>query len=274
MSKLHDAAQAGNVPAVQHLLAGGVGVDEGDAEDWTALMWGAPFLTVTEMLLAAGADPNHSTSEGESVLMAFARRGTPATIRVLLAAGARLDYTDATGNNAMMEAAAVGKLDTIPVLVEAGLGPNARTSNGATALFGAAREGEWETVKLLLGLGADPLIEITGGPDAGQTALALGRGAQHVGTALALENAETRARAAADAKAATEHRTYELWEDGEGGLTFFDATDRSVPTPLRPGDRLVWTVEALDWNAACQARNDFLGWGPYVPYVDPGQDDR
>lgn len=111
---------------------------------------------------------------------------------MLLAAGARLDYTDATGNNALMEAALVGKLDTIPVLVEAGIGPNARTNNGSTALIGAAQEGEWEAVKLQLELGADPLMEITSGPGAGQTALALAWGAEHVGTALALEVAEMR----------------------------------------------------------------------------------
>jgi hypothetical protein len=35
---------------------------------------------------------------------------------------------------------------------------------------------------------------------------------------------------------------------------------------LEPDAKIIFTVDAETWDEAAQARNDFLGWGPYVPY--------
>lgn len=65
---------------------------------------------------------------------------------------------------------------------------------------------------------------------------------------------------------------YGLWRSPDGeALTFcrFDETqpadsDARRRAAIGPDDELLWTVEAASWEEACQARNDYLGWGPYV----------
>jgi hypothetical protein len=35
---------------------------------------------------------------------------------------------------------------------------------------------------------------------------------------------------------------------------------------LEPDAQMVFMIEAETWDEAAQARNDFLGWGTYVPH--------
>ena len=58
----------------------------------------------------------------------------------------------------------------------------------------------------------------------------------------------------------------ELWySPAESSYTFFPV-DNKKHSVLLPNDaELIWTTEASSWAEACQKRNDFLRWEPYVP---------
>lgn len=67
---------------------------------------------------------------------------------------------------------------------------------------------------------------------------------------------------------------FELWA-GDGWYAYGRACgDPCPPGCVRhghlPGDdgRVVFTYVAWSFVDAMQARNDFLGWGPYVPMLD------
>ncbi len=61
------------------------------------------------------------------------------------------------------------------------------------------------------------------------------------------------------------HR-YELWEDPDGSLTLFPFADDSARKVLDPNAKLLKIFEADSWEEACQMKNDFMGWGLYVPF--------
>lgn len=62
---------------------------------------------------------------------------------------------------------------------------------------------------------------------------------------------------------------WELWEtihsDGTQQLSFFPEWNDNSRQSLDASARLIWTVEAENYDDAMQKHNDFLGWGPYKP---------
>jgi hypothetical protein len=68
----------------------------------------------------------------------------------------------------------------------------------------------------------------------------------------------------------------ELWED-DSGHSFFPraATDAEYLAQLEQNDlisgskRLVWTVDAENWEEAMQLLYDRKGWGKYQPMDEP-----
>lgn len=66
---------------------------------------------------------------------------------------------------------------------------------------------------------------------------------------------------------------YELWDDGDGGLTFLPEGDgaespHSARRLIDEKARLVWTVEAENWDKAMAAYYEHMGWEPYQPMHD------
>ena len=62
---------------------------------------------------------------------------------------------------------------------------------------------------------------------------------------------------------------YELWHStGEcEEYSFFQAENSESARKLLSADaKLIWTVEAKNWDEACQARNNFMGWGTYISW--------
>ena len=64
---------------------------------------------------------------------------------------------------------------------------------------------------------------------------------------------------------------WELWlSESESSYAMIPVSgtdeERLARRHLERDARLVHTIEAETWEQAAQARNDFLGWGPYVPY--------
>ena len=128
-----------------------------------------------ERLLAAGADPNEVSVEGETALMTVARGGHVDAARVLLERGAEIDAREQWhGQTALMWAAAQGHPAMITLLAAQGADVNARSNveewerqrtaeprdkwlppGGLTPLLFAARENCLACIPALLEAGAD-----------------------------------------------------------------------------------------------------------------------
>lgn len=84
----------------------------------------------------------------------------------------------------------------------------------------------------------------------------------------AVRNAEKQARRRAELG-----ERYELWlhEDEEASSYSFFPTEGSKKNRalLEPGATLVRVFYADSWDEACEQRNGFLGWAPYVPMPPP-----
>lgn len=117
-------------------------------------------LPAVEALLGAGADPNRPDAEGSVPLRAAAGaawRESTDMVRALLAAGARIDG-EAAGD-ALTDAAFRGKRDILVQLLDVGVPVDGRDADGETALMAAAKAGRVELVRELLGRGADPALQ-------------------------------------------------------------------------------------------------------------------
>lgn len=74
-----------------------------------------------QALLAAGADPNAATSEGDTALHIAARRKAPKVVHALLAGGADPSRVDEDGETPLVQACYFGPLESVKALVEAGV---------------------------------------------------------------------------------------------------------------------------------------------------------
>ncbi|MDQ5845090.1 MAG: ankyrin repeat domain-containing protein, partial [Acidobacteriota bacterium] len=120
-----------------------------------------------KLLLASGANPNTTGSDGSTPLMAAADSGDNQIVEALLSAGADVNAQDGNGNTALLLLLDAGygrrerPVEQYPVLVRTLLrGKNVNVNlvnkNGETALMRAVRLGNVESVRLLLGAGANP----------------------------------------------------------------------------------------------------------------------
>jgi ankyrin repeat protein len=115
---------------------------------------------VTEMLLAAGVDPNATGTLGTTPLADAALKGDLDGVRVLLAHGARLNTISGAGTQPIHDAALGDSAEVIQELAKHGADVNARTRDEAqTPLHIAAAMGKMKAVEALFGLGADLTIK-------------------------------------------------------------------------------------------------------------------
>ncbi len=155
---LHWAARADALDAVEALLVAGASPDAANRYGITPIALAAEngSAPIVQVLLAAGADPNTATSEGESVLMVAARTGRVDVIDQLLEAGADVERAEGwRGQTALMWAAAENNADAIAHLISAGATVEVRSSRGMTPLLFAVREGQIDATRALLAAGAD-----------------------------------------------------------------------------------------------------------------------
>lgn len=126
---LLDAAEQGNLPALDDYLKGSSLVDMRNACKWTPLMLAAlnGHYEATEKLVDKGAEIDLVDKGGYSAMMLAASNNFPGIVELLLRHGADIDRVEHT--------------------------------NGWTALIWAAKRGHKETVESLLKNGADRNIQ-------------------------------------------------------------------------------------------------------------------
>ena len=155
---LNDAVQAGDLAAVQKLIAGGADVNAAGADGTTPIIYAAHDgrADIAAALIKAGADVKHVNEFGASAMTEASGFGDAAVLEELLKAGADVDSPNPEGQTALMAVARAGKVEAAKLLLKHGAHVNARENwGGQSALMWAAAQGQGEMVKLLVEHGAD-----------------------------------------------------------------------------------------------------------------------
>lgn len=165
---LADAAQSGDLTALQALLDEGSEVDSPLLDGTTALHWAVlrDQLEAAAALLEHGADPMAANRNGITPLYLAAQNGNPAMVEKLLDAGASPLARATTGETILMTAAHTGSPEVLEALLARGAVVDSRDPEfGQTALMIAARENHPVAVELLLRHGADVNARTRVGPE-------------------------------------------------------------------------------------------------------------
>ena len=163
-TRLADAAQAGDIAAVEALLQAGGDVDVPDSHGTTALHW-ATYRDDAEMatrLIAAGADVDLTNRYGATPLSLACVNGNPGIVEDLLELGA-LPNARAAGEPPLLTCARTGRLEAVELLLAHGANPNVTDDwKGQTALMWAVAEDHVAVVETLVAHGADVNVTATG----------------------------------------------------------------------------------------------------------------
>lgn len=149
---LIQAAEEGELEAVQRLLQRGAEVDACDDCRWTAMMRAAMngHTPVVQLLLDHGADINARDKGGYTALMVAAANGYIDTVQLLLARGAEVNVQDKDMSwSALLWAAKEGEADVVRLLLVAGAAPELRDKEGMSALDWAERGQHAAVIALL-----------------------------------------------------------------------------------------------------------------------------
>lgn len=134
VTPLMRAAARADINSMKASLAPRVEVDAIDASGWTALMYAAASSgsEPVQLLLKAGADPNHKSLSGDTPLMASAIGGQ--FDADLVRAGAEIDAKNSDGVTALMILAAKGEADEVKGALKAGANALAQDTKRRSAL--------------------------------------------------------------------------------------------------------------------------------------------
>jgi ankyrin repeat protein len=156
-TKLADAAEHHDWPAVCALAAESTDVNVPQADGMTALHWAAHYdaLDAAKLLIAAGANARATNRYGVTPLALACTNGDPAVIELLIEAGVDANSALPGGETALMTASRTGRLEAVAALIAHGADVNARDEKRQTALMWAAAEGHVDVVDALLKAGAD-----------------------------------------------------------------------------------------------------------------------
>ncbi len=160
--QLIDAAQAGDVAAVQQLLAQGASVDAQDSSGKTALI-AAVYrnqVAVAEVLIGAGADVNVKDDTQQSAYLIPTADGYLELLQLTLRSGADVHSTDSYNGTGLIRAADRGHVEIVQELLKTDIDVDHVNRLGWTALLEAIILGDGgprhtEVVRLLVEAGAD-----------------------------------------------------------------------------------------------------------------------
>jgi ankyrin repeat protein len=157
-SDVADAAQRGDVAAVQALLAKKADVNAPQNDGSTALHWAVyrGDATMVNVLVRAGANVKAANRAGSTPLWLAAINGDATVIGQLLEAGADPNEKLPLGRTPLMIASRTGNVEAMKVLIDRGANVNAKEAQrGTTAMMWAADEGHAAAIQLLVDRGAD-----------------------------------------------------------------------------------------------------------------------
>jgi len=161
-TRVSDAAQQGNLPLVQRLVAQKADVNGPEGDGMTALHWAAylDHLEMARVLIAAGANVQAVTRLGGlTPLFLASKNGSAPMIALLLKAGAQVNSADDAGTTPLMFAAESGNAEAVRTLLDRGAEVNAKEKSwGQTALMFASAYDRTAVVKILLAHGADTKV--------------------------------------------------------------------------------------------------------------------
>lgn len=136
--------------------------------DWYTIATAASGNKTEEVrvLLAKGANPNTSDSQGRTALSYAAQLGNLEMAAMLINAGASPDVRDKLGNSPVHWAADAGHIQLLRLLCDVHAGIDVANRQGITPLMMASGRGNLAVVRLLLQRGANPRKQDYTGRDA------------------------------------------------------------------------------------------------------------
>lgn len=162
---LIQAAERGDVAALDRLIAAGAALEARDGRGRTALLAAthANQVEAARRLMAAGADVNAKDAIQDSPFLYAGAEGRLEILRLTLAHGADLGSVNRFGGTALIPAAHHGHVDTVRLLLATKIAVDHVNRLGWTALLETVILGDGgprhvEILKLLLESGADPRI--------------------------------------------------------------------------------------------------------------------
>ena len=143
------AALYGDADAVRRVVAERVDVNAANESGTSALMLAVHDAEKTRVLLQAGANPNQRPDDGRTpLIIAAARVGGAAVVKLLLDAGADAKALSAARSSALRAAGFVGEAESMRLLIAAGADLHA---DAAAALNGSLLNQCRDCVNLLVG---------------------------------------------------------------------------------------------------------------------------
>lgn len=131
---LMKAAAEANIAAMKGALASRAEVDAVDSSGWTALMYAAASSRSepVQLLLKAGANPNHKSADGSTPLLASAIAGY--FDEDLVRAGANVNARDSKGVTVLMVLVTKGNPDEVKDALKFGADSTAKDAKGRSVL--------------------------------------------------------------------------------------------------------------------------------------------
>jgi ankyrin repeat protein len=158
VEKFIEAAMYGKLEKVRGAIADGINVNAIGSKGQTALMYAASYghISIIQVLLDAGADPNILSEEGGigeemtalmHVVSSFFANNRAEIVKLLVRSGADVNLKGIRGQTALMFA--LKDSESVKALIEAGADLNARDDRGNSVLMLAHTQGNFKVRKLL-----------------------------------------------------------------------------------------------------------------------------
>ena len=162
---LLEAAERGDPPGVERLIAAGVPIDATDAAKQTPLLLAVRnnHLPVATPLIDAGASINAQAANQDTPWLLAGALGRTAMLRHMLPKGPDFTIRNRFGGNALIPACERAHVDTVAFLVTTPIDVNHVNNLGWTCLLeivilGNGGQRHVEVTKLVLAAGANPNI--------------------------------------------------------------------------------------------------------------------